>query len=87
MPNLAFLAGSIVTAESFVAIVPLFVKLSSSHHRITHHTIYICTYYMYMNAAKRAFSLLFAGVLMHIINVSLFTLSNSSGRLVHTYQC
>ena len=31
-----------------------------------------------MNVAKCAFSLLFAGVLMHIINVSLFTLNNYS---------
>ena len=33
---------------------------------------------MYMNVAKCAFSLLFAGVLMHIVNVSLFTLNNYS---------
>ena len=74
-----FVAGSVQTAESFVAIVPLFVQLSSSHHRITQHTTsfytYICTYYMYMNVAKCAFSLLFAGVLMHIVNVSIFTLT------------
>ena len=31
-----------------------------------------------MNVAKCAFSLLFAGVLMHIVNVSLFTLNNYS---------
>ena len=31
-----------------------------------------------MNVAKCAFSLVFAGVLMHIVNVSLFTLNNYS---------
>ena len=75
-PNPAFVAGSIAPAESFVTTVPLFV----SHHPIPHHTLYICTYYMYMNAAKDAFSLLFDGVLMHAINVS-FTANLNNDRV------